>query len=205
MKFPFKKYKTVRNYYSDYIQTLNKTLIRLDVSKLEKVAKLIEDKIKKKNNIFLCGNGGSAAIANHYIADFLKLLRTNTNLIPKFHSLTSNMELITAISNDIKYDKIFSYQLESLAKKNDLLILISASGNSKNLKNAIIAAKKIRLSTISFVGFDGGYLKKNSNIFIHANIKNYGISEDVFHIVMHVLVQFLRQRYLKKKIIEIKF
>ena len=85
----------------------------------------MENKIKSNKNIFICGNGGSAAIANHYVADYLKLLRTHTKLKPKFISLVSNLELITAISNDINYDKIFSYQIESLANNNDLLIKLA--------------------------------------------------------------------------------
>ena len=86
-----------------------------------------EKKILSNSNIFVCGNGGSAAIANHYICDFLKGLRTGTNLKPKFFSLSSNIETISAIANDISYSEIFRYQLESLSKSNDLVIFVSSS------------------------------------------------------------------------------
>tara|TARA_Y100001958_G_C21209071_1_gene534946 strand:+ start:513 stop:1127 length:615 start_codon:yes stop_codon:yes gene_type:complete len=203
--FPLKKYSKVINYYKDYIKSLNEVLNRIDEKKIEQAASLIEKKIKLKKNIFLCGNGGSASIANHYVADYFKLLRSGTNLKPKFISLVSNIELITAISNDIKYEDIFSYQLETLGNKEDLIILISSSGNSKNLVKAINTAKKLKMHSISFIGFNGGAIKNKSDIFIHSKMENYGITEDSAHILMHIITQFLRQKNLTKNFKKIKF
>ena len=205
MKFPSKKYNNIKIFLKDYTSFLNSTLNSIKIETLVKAATLIEKKIKQKKNIFLCGNGGSAAIANHYIADYLKTLKTETNLMPKLFSLSSNIELITAIANDISFDKVFSYQLKTLAQKGDLLIIISSSGNSKNIKNVLIEAKKIKTEIISFVGFTGGYAKKNSNISVHSKVDNYGISEDTAHIFMHIIVQFLKQKNVNKKIKKIKF
>ena len=86
-----------------------------------------------KNNIFVCGNGGSAAISNHFLCDHLKGISTNTNLLPKIISLSANIEVITAVANDIEYGDIFAFQLSRLAKPKDCLITISSSGNSKNI------------------------------------------------------------------------
>ncbi len=205
MKFPKKKYKNINKFFQDYILNLNNSLKNIDLKKIQKITNLIEDTIKMNKSIFICGNGGSAAISNHYVADYLKLLRTNTNLMPKIISLASNMELITAISNDLDYNKIFSYQLESLGKKNDLLILISSSGNSKNLVYALNSAKKIKMKSISFVGFKGGKLLKLSDLSLHTKIDNYGISEDAAQIFMHVIIQFIRQKNLNLKSEKIKF
>ncbi len=205
MKFPKKKYKNINKFFQDYILNLNNSLKNIDLKKIQKITNLIEDTIKMNKCIFICGNGGSAAISNHYVADYLKLLRTNTNLMPKIISLASNMELITAISNDLDYNKIFSYQLESLGKKNDLLILISSSGNSKNLVYALNSAKKIKMKSISFVGFKGGKLLKLSDLCLHTKIDNYGISEDAAQIFMHVIIQFIRQKNLNLKSEKIKF
>ena len=83
MKFPEKKYLQINDFHFDYIKKLNDSIKTIDVKKLNKITKLIEKTIKNKKNIFVCGNGGSAAISNHYVADYLKLLRTNTNLKPK--------------------------------------------------------------------------------------------------------------------------
>tara|TARA_B100000575_G_C23139116_1_gene662465 strand:+ start:3214 stop:3831 length:618 start_codon:yes stop_codon:yes gene_type:complete len=205
MKFPKKKYSEINKFYFNYIDNLNICLRNMNLSKLKKISKMIEDTVKNKKKIFICGNGGSAAVANHYVADYLKLLRTNTKLKPKIISLVSNMELITAISNDLNYDQIFSYQLESLAEKNDLLILISASGNSKNLINAQKFSKKIKMKSISFLGFNGGKLLKMSDVCFHAKINNYGISEDLAHIFMHIIIQFLRQKNLSINLKKVKF
>ncbi len=205
MKFPKRKYSEINHFFSNYTDNLNLYLQKTNLKKLKKITKMIEDTIRNKNKIFICGNGGSAAIANHYVADYLKLLRTDTNLKPKIISLVSNMELITAISNDFNYDQIFSYQLESLAEKQDLLIMVSASGNSKNLLNALKFAKKIKMKSISFVGFSGGKLLKLSDVSIHHEINNYGISEDLAHIFMHIIIQFLRQKNLTKNFKRVKF
>ena len=105
--------------------------------------------------------------------------------------MSNNVETITAISNDLRNDLIFKYQAESLFEKNDLLILISSSGKSKNIKEILKFAKKKKVKTVGFSGFDGGYLRKNCDISIHINAKNYGISEDAHHILMHVMLQYL--------------
>ena len=87
---------------------------------IDETIQRIEKKLKKGGKILFCGNGGSAAISNHYVCDYLKFLRQHTNLKPKVISLSSNLETITAISNDFNYDQIFKYQAESLFEKNDL-------------------------------------------------------------------------------------
>ena len=205
MNFPKKKYIKIEDYFFDYLNVSNEVLKKIDMKILIKIANLLENKIKSNKNIFICGNGGSAAIANHYVADYLKLLRTNTKLKPKFISLVSNLELITAISNDINYDKIFSYQIESLANNNDLLIMISSSGNSKNLINALKIAKNKKMKIISFVGFNGGLIHKKSDLSLLSEVNNYGISEDIAHILMHIIIQFLRQKNLVKDLKKVKF
>ena len=96
-KFPKKKYQRFDNFFSDYITIKNEIINSLDKMTLIKAVNQIEKKIKSKKNIFICGNGGSAAISNHYVADYLKYLKTDTKLKPKFISLVNNLELITAI------------------------------------------------------------------------------------------------------------
>ena len=90
-----------------------------------------------------------------------------------------------------EHKKIFSYQAENLCKKNDLIIIISSSGNSKNIVELVKFAKKNKIKTIGFSGFKGGYLKKNSSISVHIDAQNYGISEDAHHILMHAILQYL--------------
>ena len=181
----------INNFVRYYISEISNKIIKSNLSNLDLSAKEILRTIKRKGSIYVCGNGGSAAIANHYVVDFLKFFREKTNLKPKIYSLSNNIETITAISNDINYKKVFAYQAESYCKKNDLIIIVSSSGNSQNIKEIIKFAKKNKIKTIGFSGFQGGYLKRKSDISIHINANNYGISEDSHHILMHIQIQYL--------------
>ncbi len=183
-----------------YLKKLNNSILQANIKNMELASKEIIKKVKNKNTIFVCGNGGSAAIANHYVCDYLKFLRQNTNLKPKVISLSNSIETISAISNDIDYKQVFKYQAESLVTKNDLLIIISSSGNSGNIKELLKYAKKQNIKTIGFSGFKGGYLKKNSNISVHIDIQNYGIAEDSHHILMHIIMQYMVNSVKKKTI-----
>lgn len=183
--------KNFKNFLESYLSQLTQAIKLSKIKQIEKASSKILQTVKKKGTIFVCGNGGSAAISNHYVCDYLKFLRQHTNLKPKVISLSSNLETITAISNDFSYDQIFKYQAESLFEKNDLLIIISSSGNSKNVKEVVKYSKKKGVKIIGFSGFKGGYLKKHSDISIHIPADNYGISEDSHHILMHIILQYL--------------
>ena len=186
-----KKKISASSFFNSYINSLNIALKNIDLRRLQKAINLILLTIKKKKKIIVCGNGGSAAIANHYVCDYLKFLREHTNFKPKVVSLSSNIETITAIANDMSYNDIFKYQAESICESGDIIILISSSGNSKNIINLIKFAKIKKIKTIGFCGFKGGYLKKNSTVPIHVKANNYGLSEDSHHILMHAIMQYL--------------
>ena len=203
--FPTKKYSSSKKFFLEYKNNIYKSLLNVDLNKIEMAAEIIEKKIKKKYNIFVCGNGGSASIADHYVTDFTKMIRTKTKLKPKMFSLNSNSGLISAISNDMSYENIFAYQAETYCKKNDLIIIISSSGNSKNIINLVKFAKKNKIKTIGFCGFKGGYLNNNADINIHININNYGLVEDCHHILMHSIAQYIRQKNIKSKVNRIIF
>ena len=186
-------------FYDEYIDNLFSKLNIINKYNLQKAAVLIEKTIKKNKNIFVCGNGGSQAIANHYVCDYFKVLSQETSLKPKIFSLCSNSELISAISNDFSYSDVFLYQAKRLINKDDIIIIISSSGNSKNIIKLLKYLNKNKIKSIGFSGFKGGYLKKNCSISIHANINNYGISEDISHILMHELMQYLKTKNSRKK------
>ena len=157
-KFPIKLYNKLEDYNFDYSKHITNALTKNN-RELSQAAKLIERKIKQNKTIYVCGNGGSSAIANHFVCDYFKGLSTNTNLVPKILSLNAHSELISAISNDLNYDQIFSYQANKLVKKDDLVIIFSSSGKSKNVKKLFQFTKKRRVKTIGFSGFNGGFLK----------------------------------------------
>ena len=181
----------IEKFITAYINSLSSSIMNSDMEKLRKAAMQILKTIKKDATIYVCGNGGSAAIANHYVVDFLKFFRENTIYKPKIFSFSNNIETITAISNDINYKFVFKYQAENLCKKNDLIIIVSSSGNSENIIELLKFTKKNKITTIGFSGFKGGYLKRNSDISVHINAENYGISEDAHHILMHAQLQYL--------------
>ena len=177
--------------FTKYINSHISALQSLDIKKLEKIKKILETKIKLGKNIFTCGNGGSASVSNHFLCDFNKgsKILTNNKFRPKVISLSNNIEIITAISNDIKYEEIFAYQLENYSNKNDLLISFSCSGNSKNIVNAIKFAKKRGVFTISFTGFASKKIRNLTNLNLDLGVTNYGICEDIFQSIMHLLSQ----------------
>ena len=196
IKFPTKKIKNSKDFYLEYINQKNVLLQNIDFRELNKVINLLKKWFKNKNIAYTCGNGGSSSLADHFTCDFIKQSNNKTNLQIKSISLTSNFSLISAIANDINYDQIFSFQIEKLCKKNDVLFLFSVSGNSPNLVEAIKKAKKIGVKTISFTGFNGGKLVKLSDLNLNFPIANYGIVEDCHIGIMHYLSQYLRNIFI---------
>ena len=192
-----------KDFFLDYNKKLSEVLKNYHYDEIEKITKFLETSIKTKKKIFVCGNGGSASIANHFLCDFNKGIKISSSkrVIPQIISLTNSIELITAIANDINFNEIFASQLENYAKKNDILIVISSSGKSKNIINAVKFAKKNKLKIISLIGFsENQYLKKLSEHYINLNTKNYGITEDIFQSIMHMISQYLRKKYSKNEL-----
>ncbi len=185
------KKKKFESFFKDYILTLESKLKDIQLDKLFTASELILKTIKKNKYIYVCGNGGSGAIADHYICDFFKQLSKYTNLKAKIRSLNSDQYLLSAISNDISYSDVFSVQAERYFMAGDILILISSSGNSENIKKVLKFCKKKKFKTIGFSNFSGGFLDKNSDISIHSKVSNYGVGEDINHILMHLLMQFI--------------
>lgn len=177
--------------YKNYVNSLQQALWSIDTSMVQRAADCLVKAAKNQRTIFVCGNGGSAAIADHLTCDCLKGIRTDTALAPRVVSLSSNGPLITAIANDISYEQIFAYQLKSLAKPKDVLITISSSGNSPNIREAINMASEIGMHTIGMCGFSGG-ASLETDIPIHVNSNNYGIVEDCHQSIMHIISQYIR-------------
>jgi D-sedoheptulose 7-phosphate isomerase len=207
INFPAKKYLKSSDYFDDYISTKDLLLKKIDQKILNKIIQEILNSIKNKRDFFSCGNGGSAATAEHLSCDFSKGSCTNTNLNFKVFSLNSNVALMTAIANDMSYDDVFSYQLNRYGKANDVLLAFSVSGTSKNIIKCAKIAKKKRIKIISFTGFNGGALKKLSNYNINFSSNNFGIVEDCHLTIMHFISQYIRNLKFKNnnKIAKINF
>ena len=196
-KFPISKISKSKEFYLSYVNQKNNLLQNVNFTELDKIINLLKKCFKNNNTVYTCGNGGSASLADHFTCDFIKQSNNKTNLKIKSISLTANFSLISAIANDINYDKIFSFQIEKLCKKNDILFLFSVSGNSKNLLEAVKTANKIGVKTVSFTGFNGGKLSKISDLNLNFPMANYGIVEDCHTSLMHYLSQYLRNISIK--------
>ena len=151
--------------------------------------------------VFACGNGGSASISNHLVCDHLKGGQTDTDLKPHVVSLSSNIELITAIANDITYDDVFVYQLATLAKAGDVLITISSSGDSENVVRAARWARDNAVDVIAMTGFSGGRSAAQATINLHVDGDNYGVVEDTHQALMHILAQYVRLAHMNQDLI----
>jgi phosphoheptose isomerase len=194
-------YTDKKIFIKNYFNTIKNIADNIDMNHLNFVINFLSKKIKNKNNIFVAGNGGSAAVANHLLCDFNKGIKISSRgrMIPKIISLSTSIEIITAISNDISYDKIFTSQLENYYEKGDCLICFSSSGQSKNIIDVINFAYKKKIKTILFQGFGKLNKKIRPDYYINLNYKNYGVTEDIFQSLMHIISQNIRSNYSKNK------
>lgn len=174
-----------------YISALSNTFETINKETYIFFSDSLKENIVNKKKIFTCGNGGSASISNHFVCDFNKRI---TKFRPRFISLSSNIEIISAISNDISYEDVFVKQVENLFDEGDCILCISSSGNSENVIRAAEFIKKNNGKVFSLTGFDGGDLKKISDFNIHIDSKIYGIVEDCHQVIMHSLInEFLNE------------
>lgn len=190
--------KDIGEYIDWYSTAIARGLESVDRLQLEKAVELIQDALKYRDTIYVCGNGGSAAISDHFLCDHSKCIYCDTDKRPKIVSLPSSTATITAIANDINYNSIFSYQLEMFADPNDVLIVISSSGNSANIIKALEYAKISGMRSIAFVGFDGGKASSLADVTLHVDVNNYGVVEDCHQALMHILAQHVRITQLNK-------
>lgn len=180
-------------YWSVYADQLAAAAKGVDPAALQAAADLITETFKADGWVYACGNGGSAAIANHLHCDFSKGVSTNTPYRPRIISLSANIETITAIGNDISYADIFADQLKQAGRAGDLLVTVSSSGDSENIVRAIETAKAQGMRTVALTGFAGGRSRRMADVSIHVPADNYGVVEDLHQSMMHVLAQFIRQ------------
>jgi D-sedoheptulose 7-phosphate isomerase/D-glycero-D-manno-heptose 1,7-bisphosphate phosphatase len=192
-KFPAASYGSAAWYFDAYAAEAARAADSVEPAALDKAAGILLDAYTRRAVVFACGNGGSAAIANHLQCDHLKAIRTKTDLAPRVVSLSSNVELLTAIANDMAYEEVFAYQLQSQSSPGDVLIAISSSGRSPNIVRALAWAHDHDVHTIAITGFDGGDARAAAEVSIHVDSANYGIIEDAHQAIMHALAQYIRQ------------
>ena len=175
-----------------YLGYLTEVLKGIDRKEIGRFAETLLDSRERGASVFFIGNGGSAATASHFANDIA--VGTNSYAKPfRAISLTDNQAIITAIGNDFGFDEIFSRQLQLLGKQGDIVVAISASGNSKNLLKAFEYAKENGIKTVSITAFTGGAMKEMADEGIHVPTgpKEYGPAEDAHMILDHLIGNYL--------------
>ena len=201
MTFPDQKYNAVDDYAAAYFDQYAEASASVDTDNLTRAIALLAETYESGGTLFVCGNGGSAAISNHLACDHGKLLATDTDLLPRVQSLATNIEVITAIANDISYDEVFIHQLRLSAVKGDLVMTVSSSGDSENVVRAASWARENGIEVISLTGFTGGRTAKVASVNLHVAGDNYGIIEDVHQSLMHLMGQYMRQQRMSEDLI----
>lgn len=187
-------------YLVDYSKALSEAVQKVDPVALDAACQLLLKTRLEGGRIFVAGNGGSAAISEHLSCDWQKGVHLAGQNCLKVECLTSNTSLLTAIANDYGYDKSFAFQLElAEVSKLDVVVLISSSGNSENVVQALKYAKEQGAQVIGLSGFSGGRLKTESDISLYVPFDNYGVVEDAHQSLMHVLAQFHDLTFRKRK------
>lgn len=182
---------------SAYLDYLCSVLKRIDVAEISDFIRTLLDARDRGATIFFIGNGGSAATASHFANDIG--IGTNDYERPfRAISLTDNVPVLTAVGNDFGYEEVFSRQLSVLGKPGDVLVGISASGNSPNLVNAFAQASANGIKTVAITAFDGGKMKTLADEGVHVptEAREYGPAEDA-HMVLDHLVGAYLMRFVK--------
>jgi len=185
--------QAVTQFARSYLQRLGQLLDQLDMSVLAKIIDQIERVRAERKTIYILGNGGSSATASHMAEDLAFGTRFREGARLRALCLTDSQPYMTAVANDIGYESVFEEQLRNLLQPGDVLLAISASGNSPNVVKAIEFANSQGAVSVGLVGFDGGRLKEISQITLHVPTDHgeYGPVEDIHLILDHIITGYL--------------
>lgn len=174
-----------------YVNLEIEVMKQLDTDAINNAMNVLETARENGNTIFICGNGGSAATASHFVCDFNKGVSESQDKKYNFICLNDNIPTMMAVANDISYEEIFAFPLRGHLKKGDVLIAISGSGNSENVVRAVKYAKETGNQVIGITGYSGGKVKDLADISLHVPIDNMQITEDIHmmfdHLIMYIL------------------
>jgi D-sedoheptulose 7-phosphate isomerase len=187
----------MKAYIDRYVATLGDAMAGLDPVQFEKIISILVEAYRNDRQVFISGNGGSAASANHFVCDFGK------NAVPfrgtgpgsrrfRIISVSDNVEKITALGNDIAFEEIFRQQLINLMREGDVFIAISASGNSPDIVRACEYANEMKSRIIVLAGFDGGKIREFAEAAIVVPLESYEQIEDLHLIILHMIVYYFK-------------
>ncbi len=185
--------QTINNELISHLETINK-VIETMTEKLEIASKLAIETLKNGNKILLCGNGGSAADAQHIAAELTGRYKTERRGLPAI-ALTTDSSVLTSIGNDYGYDRVFDRQVEALANIGDLIIGISTSGNSKNIINALKLGREIGCKTLGFSGHDGGDMNNVCDINLVVPSDETPRIQEMHILFGHIICQLIDNKF----------
>ena len=185
---------TIESFVQEYLGRLRRVVDELPLERVEAVGELLFTAYTEGKQVFVVGNGGSAATASHLTCDLAKAT-IGTNL-PRLRitSLGDNVPLLTALANDAGYDHVFSEQLVGLLGEGDVLVVLSGSGRSPNVLEAMRFARSRSATVVALLGFDGGAAAELADEHVVVPVDDYGLVEDVHMILGHVLTGYFRER-----------
>jgi D-sedoheptulose 7-phosphate isomerase len=182
------------NYAQEYKSKLVNALESLDLDAVSRAIEILAEARDNKRRIFVCGNGGSAASASHFVCDMVKGASFNRDSRFRIMALTDSVPIITAYSNDAGYECVFAEQLKNFAQPGDVFMAISSSGNSPNVLSAIAYANSIGCETIALTGRDGGKLGPMAKLQIRVAEPHMGRIEDGHMVVCHMICYYFMDR-----------
>ena len=180
------------DFLENYRKKLKDILSNIELDSIQLIISALEKTVKNNSKVYVLGNGGSSATASHMANDLGVGLRRRGIININITSLGDNSSVTSAIANDIGFENIFYMQLKDILMPDDLIIAISCSGNSSNIIKVVDYAHKVGSTVIGITGFDGGELKKKSDINFHVDVQNeeYGLVEDIHMILDHMIYSY---------------
>ena len=179
--------------FSDYSARLAAAVAASDITGIEPLARELLDCWQSGRQVFICGNGGSAANAVHLANDYLYAISKTAGSGLRMHALPANTAVVTCLANDEGYDQIYSLQLAVQARAGDVLIVLSGSGNSPNILKALEFARQAKMRSYALLGYSGGKAKAAADVAIHFAVDDMQISEDLQTMVLHSVMQWLQK------------
>jgi D-sedoheptulose 7-phosphate isomerase len=179
----------IKEFTSAYMASLRALIDEVDLEAVERITQILRRARDHRSTIFIAGNGGSASTASHWVNDLGKATKRSGRMPIRAMCLSDNTSWFSALANDEGYESVFSGQLDNFAEPGDVLIVISASGNSSNLIHAVALAERRKVTTIGLLGFDGGKLKHliDEMILVKSAKGAYELVEDTHSAICHAL------------------
>lgn len=184
--------KLIKNIFSEHVSIAEKTLKSIS-EQIEESSDVISKSLRSGGTIFWCGNGGSAADSQHIAAEFVGRFKKNRKPLRSI-ALTTDSSVLTCVANDYSYKEIFSRQLSALGKSSDILVAISTSGESENIIQVLLQAKKMKIKTIALLGKKGGVCKDYADIPLIIPSDTTARIQEIHILIEHLLCELVEKK-----------